>query len=84
MFALISTEELDEQKQILVKQLKNRYNDLVSNRKFVIGVDKSKMKLFDVSSTENDDILGTGFDSDMGTTEKEASKYSEKFTQWQI
>ena len=84
MFALISTEELDEQKQILVKQLKNRYNDLVSNRKFVIGVDKSKMKLFDVSSDENDNILGTGYDSDMGLEEKEASKYSEKFTQWQI
>tara|TARA_Y100001973_G_C5193730_1_gene332750 strand:+ start:200 stop:1585 length:1386 start_codon:yes stop_codon:yes gene_type:complete len=84
MFALISTEELDEQKQILVKQLKNRYNDLVSNRKFVIGVDKSKMKLFDVSSEENNGLLGTGHDADMGTIEKEASKYSEKFTQWQI
>jgi len=84
MFALISTEELDEQKQILVKQLKNRYNDLISNRKFVIGVDKSKMKLYDVSSNENNNILGTGYDADMGTEEKEKSKYLEKFTQWQI
>ena len=84
MFALNSTEELDEQKQILVKQLKNRYNDLISNRKFVIGVDKSKMKLYDVSSNENNNILGTGYDADMGTEEKEKSKYLEKFTQWQI
>lgn len=84
MFALIGTEELDEQGQLLVKQLKNRYNDLATNRKFVIGIEKAKMKFSDVSLSENDDIMGTGNDGDMGLVEKQASKYTEKFTEWQM
>ena len=48
MFALISTEELEEHNQIKVKQLKNRYNDPVKNRNFVIGIDRAKMKLYDL------------------------------------
>ena len=48
MFALISTEELEDLNQILVKQLKNRYNDPTLNRKFIIGVDRARMKLFDI------------------------------------
>ena len=48
MFALISTEELEEAGQMMVKQLKNRYNDPTMNRKFVIGVDRARMKLYDV------------------------------------
>ncbi len=48
MFALISTEELEELGQILVKQLKNRYNDAFSNKKFIIGMNRAKMKLFNV------------------------------------
>ena len=48
MFALITTEELEEHNQIKVKQLKNRYNDPVKNRNFVIGIDRAKMKLYDV------------------------------------
>ena len=50
MFALISTEELEEQGQVMVKQLKNRYNDVSRSKKFVVGIDRSKMKLFDVDS----------------------------------
>ena len=85
MFALVSTEELDEKGQILVKQLKNRYNDVVSNRKFVIAVDKSKMKLTDIANLEQDNLIGTGFACDVGLQEKEKSeKYSEKITQWNI
>ena len=52
MFALISNEELDALNQIAVKQLKNRYNDLATNKRFVIGVDRAKMKLFDVKLSE--------------------------------
>jgi archaellum biogenesis ATPase FlaH len=52
MFALISTEELENLGQIMVKQLKNRYNDPTHNKRFVIGVDRSKMRLFDVDETE--------------------------------
>ena len=51
MFALISNEELEGLGQILVKQLKNRYNDPSANKRFVIGVDRSKMKLYDVEQS---------------------------------
>jgi len=52
MFALIATEQLDELGQVMVKQLKNRYNDVATNRKFVVGIDRSKMKLFDVDEAD--------------------------------
>ena len=48
MFALISTEELEEINQIMVKQLKNRYNDPTMNKRFVVGIDRAKMRLYDV------------------------------------
>ena len=52
MFALISNEELDELNQIAVKQLKNRYNDPSVNKRFVIGIDRAKMKLYDIDISE--------------------------------
>ena len=52
MFALISTEELEGLGQMMVKQLKNRYNDPTANKRFVIGVDRSKMRLYDVDEAE--------------------------------
>ena len=52
MFALISTEELEQQGQFMVKQLKNRYNDPTQHKRFVIGVDRSKMRLFDVEDNQ--------------------------------
>ena len=52
MIALISTEELAEMNQIMVKQLKNRYNDTASNRKFILGINRSKMKVFDIKKEE--------------------------------
>lgn len=60
MFALISTEELQDLGQIMVKQLKNRYNDPSTHRKFVIGVDRPKMKLYDVEQHAQDDIVDDG------------------------
>ena len=66
MFAIISTEELDQLNQFQVKQLKNRYSDPGLYRRFVIGVDKGKMKLFDVEQTAQDDIINDdtpGFDN---------------------
>ena len=62
MFALISTEELESLNQMLVKQLKNRYNDPTTNKRFIIGVDRSKMKLYDVSQKGQDDLVDTGQD----------------------
>ena len=52
MFAIISTEELESMGQLEVKQLKNRYNDPTYKKRFVIGVDRSKMRLFDVNDSE--------------------------------
>ena len=63
MFGLITNEELEKLGQIMVKQLKNRYNEISTNRRFVIGVDRSKMKLFDLdmsaqkSITQDDDVI---------------------------
>ena len=57
MFALISTEELESLGQILVKQLKNRYNDLSIYKRFVVGIDRAKMRLFDCEQVAQDDLL---------------------------
>ncbi len=54
MFALISTEELEDQNQIMVKQLKNRYYDPTLNKRFVVGIDRSKMRLYDVDDAQKD------------------------------
>jgi hypothetical protein len=50
MFALISNDQFDALNQIMVKQLKNRYNDWTQNKRFVVGIDRSKMKLFDATN----------------------------------
>ena len=57
MFALISTEELEEHNQIKVKQLKNRYNDPIKNRTFVVGIDRAKMKLYDVEEEAQKELI---------------------------
>lgn len=60
MFALISTEELESLNQIMVKQLKNRYNDPTLNKRFVVGIDRSKMKLYDLEDSAQKDIVDAG------------------------
>ncbi len=60
MFALISTENLEQLGQIMVKQLKNRYNDPTSNKRFVLGIDRAKMKLYDVENSAQMDIVDSG------------------------
>ena len=60
MFALISTEELEQIGQIMVKQLKNRYNDIAINKRFVVGIDRAKMRLYDCEQKAQDDILDSG------------------------
>jgi archaellum biogenesis ATPase FlaH len=62
MFALISNEELDALNQIVVKQLKNRYNDPTVNKRFVVGIDRSKMRLYDVENEEQKDLVDSGQD----------------------
>ena len=75
MFALISTEELEDLGQMLVKQLKNRYNDPTKFRRFVIGVDRSRMKLYDVEESAQSDIM-----SDMAP-DKPINKFGERESQ---
>jgi hypothetical protein len=62
MFALIRTEELDELNQVMIKQLKNRYNDPSYYKRFVLGIDRSKMKLYDVEESAQKDIADSGQD----------------------
>ncbi len=64
MFALISNEELDALNQIVVKQLKNRYNDPTMNKRFVLGIDRSKMRLYDVDNKEQEDLVDSGQDDE--------------------
>ena len=60
MFALIASEELEAINQIMVKQLKNRYNDLNMFKRFVVGIDRSKMRLYDVEDSAQTDIVDSG------------------------
>jgi len=81
MFALINTEELEQLNQIMVKQLKNRYNDPSSNKKFVIGVDRAKMKLYDVEDTAQK-IVDSGQvqdDKPLNTFGNRERKFNSKF-----
>jgi len=64
MFALISTEELAELNQIMVKQLKNRYSDPTTNKRFVIGVDRAKMRLYDAEESAQTNISDSGQEDD--------------------
>ena len=77
MFALISTEELEGLGQIMVKQLKNRYNDPTMNKRFVVGIDRAKMRLFDVEQSAQKDILDSGQEEEYTYEEnKKTDKFS--------
>ena len=80
MFAIIATEELDKEGQIMVKQLKNRYNDPVKYRRFVIGIDRAKMRLFDVEESQQT------LTDDTPVFDKTPSgqKFSESVKEWKI
>jgi hypothetical protein len=60
MFALISTEELEQMNQLMVKQLKNRYSDPTANKRFMLGVDRSKMRLYDLDESVQQTIHDSG------------------------
>jgi len=62
MFALISTEELENLNQIMVKQLKNRYNDPTMNKRFLLGIDRAKMRLYDIEQSAQSGIVDSGQD----------------------
>jgi replicative DNA helicase len=77
MFALITSEELEKLNHIMVKQLKNRYNDPTLNKRFVVGVDRSKMKLYDVEAAAQTTLADSGQELDRGGSyEKPKNKFS--------
>ena len=79
MFALISTDELEELGQIMVKQLKNRYNDLSIFKRFVVGIDRAKMRLYDCEQSAQDDILDRGKEEEYTYEEQKPKKSFEGF-----
>lgn len=79
MFALISTEELEGLGQILVKQLKNRYNDPTIHKRFIVGIDRAKMRLYDCEQSAQQDILDNGKDEEYDYEEKKPKKSFEGF-----
>ena len=84
MFALISTEELEQQGRILVKQLKNRYNDPTASRKFILGIDRAKMRLYDVA--EDSSAINIE-DEKVGETLQQFSQTQNrlsKFAEWNV
>jgi archaellum biogenesis ATPase FlaH len=79
MFALISTEELEELGQILVKQLKNRYNDPTIHKRFVVGIDRAKMRLYDCEQSAQNDILDNQKEEEYDFEERKPKKTFEGF-----
>jgi hypothetical protein len=76
MFALISTEELEALNQIMVKQLKNRYNDPTIFKRFVVGIDRAKMRLYDVEQSAQEDIVDSGQEEEYNKPGEKKSKKS--------
>ena len=79
MFALISTEELEGLNQILVKQLKNRYNDPTVRKRFVVGIDRAKMRLYDCEQNAQQDMVDNGSGQDYNEKEEKVKKSFEGF-----
>ena len=76
MFALISTEELEQLGQIMVKQLKNRYNDISIFKRFIVGIDRAKMRLYDCEQTAQDNILDSGQEEEYNNEEKPKKSFA--------
>ena len=79
MFALISTEDLEGLGQIMVKQLKNRYNDPTISKRFVVGIDRAKMRLYDCEQSAQEDILDSGQDEEYTYEEQKPKKSFDGF-----
>jgi hypothetical protein len=80
MFALVTNEELEALNQILVKQLKNRYSDPNMYKRFVIGIDRAKMRLYDAEQTAQVDIIDSGQeDRPLNTFGNRESKFNKNF-----
>ena len=77
MLAMISTEQLEGMNQVMFKQLKNRYNDPTKNKRFVVGIDRSKMRLYDLDESAQDDIIPDIHEYTIGeSTKKDFSSFT--------
>jgi replicative DNA helicase len=83
MFALISSEELEELGQIMVKQLKNRYNDPTFHKRFTLGIDRSKMRLYDIEQSAQQGLADAGHDKPLNTF-GDREKSQKKFTGFKV
>jgi len=77
MFALVSTEDMEELDQIMVKQLKNRYNDPTINKRFVVGIDRAKMRLYDCEQSAQTDILDDVGGAEYNKSEESKAKFDD-------
>jgi len=77
MFALISTEDLEGLNQIMVKQLKNRYNDPTISKRFVVGIDRAKMRLYDCEQSAQEDIVDSGQEEEYTFKEKPKKNFKD-------
>ena len=77
MFALVSTEDMVELNQIMVKQLKNRYNDPTMNKRFVVGIDRAKMRLYDCEQSAQTDILDDAETVEYNKSEESKAKFND-------
>lgn len=88
MFALISSEEMEGMNQIMIKQLKNRYNDPTSFKRFTLGIDRAKMKLYDVEQSAQDGIADSGQDdkplNSFGERERQSSFGKKSFNGFKV
>ena len=79
MFALISSEEMEQLGQIMVKQLKNRYNDPTIFKRFVVGIDRAKMRLYDCEQSAQEDIIDSGQEEEYNYEDEKPKKSFEGF-----
>ena len=84
MFALISTDELEQQGRLMVKQLKNRYSDLATSRKFMVGIDRSKMRLYDVADDASEISIDTEDTGEQLSQFAESQNRLSKFAEWNV
>jgi hypothetical protein len=79
LLALISTEELEELGQIMIKQLKNRYSDPTVHKRFVVGIDRAKMRLYDCEQSAQSDVLDSGKEEEYNFEDRKPKKTFEGF-----
>jgi archaellum biogenesis ATPase FlaH len=84
MFALISTEELENLNQIMIKQLKNRYNDPTAYKRFVVGIDRSKMKLYNLEDSAQKNLTNSGQDDEYEYNDKPSKNKTRTFEGFKV